>query len=191
MSSRIARPRSPPPSLGELRSRAANRKSCRARAPGVQVASITVTSPSFADGRADPGRPHVRRQGRHPRARPQLAAGGHEVAHPRRRGSGRAERHVHAHDSVQRLAGRRKLPAAIRRGRTAPARPRASASTTSRSRATRVRARRRARLHRYRFRVVALDTVVRLAEGAPTAQIDEAMDGHIIGEGSLTGHFGH
>ncbi|MDF2695934.1 MAG: hypothetical protein K0S65_4317 [Labilithrix sp.] len=45
--------------------------------------------------------------------------------------------------------------------------------------------------HRYRFRVVALDTVLKLPEGTPHSQIDEAVDGHIIGEGVLTGHFGH
>jgi Raf kinase inhibitor-like YbhB/YbcL family protein len=46
-------------------------------------------------------------------------------------------------------------------------------------------------VHRYRFRVVALDAAVRLPEGAPRGQVDEAMDGHILGEGALTGHFGH
>jgi Raf kinase inhibitor-like YbhB/YbcL family protein len=45
--------------------------------------------------------------------------------------------------------------------------------------------------HRYRFRVVALDTMLKLPEGAPKRQIDEGMDGHILGEGSLMGHFGH
>ena len=45
--------------------------------------------------------------------------------------------------------------------------------------------------HRYRFRVVALDTVLRLSEGTPLNQVYEAIDGHIIGEGTLTGHFGH
>ncbi len=45
--------------------------------------------------------------------------------------------------------------------------------------------------HRYRYRVLALDTVLKLPEGAPRSQIDEAIDGHIIGEGVLTGHFGH
>jgi len=45
--------------------------------------------------------------------------------------------------------------------------------------------------HRYRFRAVALDTTLKLPEGAPRAQIDEATDGHILGEGALTGHFGH
>lgn len=44
--------------------------------------------------------------------------------------------------------------------------------------------------HRYRFRVLALDTVLKLPEGTPRGQIDEAIDGHIIGEGSLTGQFG-
>lgn len=45
--------------------------------------------------------------------------------------------------------------------------------------------------HRYRFRVIALDTMLKLPEGAPKRQIDEGMDGHILGEGSLMGHFGH
>ena len=45
--------------------------------------------------------------------------------------------------------------------------------------------------HRYRFRVLALDTMLKLPEGAPKGQIDEGMDGHILGEGSLMGHFGH
>ncbi|HVH43419.1 MAG TPA: YbhB/YbcL family Raf kinase inhibitor-like protein [Labilithrix sp.] len=45
--------------------------------------------------------------------------------------------------------------------------------------------------HRYRFRVLALDTVLKLPEGTPRGQIDEAIDGHIVGEGSLTGQFGH
>ncbi|MBX3186694.1 MAG: YbhB/YbcL family Raf kinase inhibitor-like protein [Labilithrix sp.] len=45
--------------------------------------------------------------------------------------------------------------------------------------------------HRYRFRVVALDKMLELPEGAPRSQIDEATDGHILGEGTLSGHFGH
>jgi Raf kinase inhibitor-like YbhB/YbcL family protein len=49
----------------------------------------------------------------------------------------------------------------------------------------------RGEAHRYRFRVVALDALLKLPEGAPRAQVDEATDGHILGEGSLTGHFGH
>lgn len=46
-------------------------------------------------------------------------------------------------------------------------------------------------VHRYRYRVIALNTMLKLPEGAPRSQIDEAMDTHIIGEGMLTGHFGH
>lgn len=49
----------------------------------------------------------------------------------------------------------------------------------------------RGEAHRYRFRAVALDTMLKLPEGAPRSQIDEGMDGHIIGEGVLTGLFGH
>ena len=45
--------------------------------------------------------------------------------------------------------------------------------------------------HRYRFRVLAIDKVLKLTEGAPKAQVDEAIDGHILGEGSLTGQFAH
>jgi Raf kinase inhibitor-like YbhB/YbcL family protein len=45
--------------------------------------------------------------------------------------------------------------------------------------------------HRYRFRVLALDTMLTLPEGAPHSQVDEAIDKHIIGEGTLTGTFGH
>ncbi len=44
--------------------------------------------------------------------------------------------------------------------------------------------------HRYRYRVVALDTMLSLPEGATRAQIDAASDGHVLGEGTLTGHFG-
>lgn len=45
--------------------------------------------------------------------------------------------------------------------------------------------------HRYRWRIIALDTMLKLPEGAPLSQVNEAMDGHILGEGSLTGQFGH
>ncbi|MBX3227774.1 MAG: YbhB/YbcL family Raf kinase inhibitor-like protein [Labilithrix sp.] len=45
--------------------------------------------------------------------------------------------------------------------------------------------------HRYRYRVTALDTMLNLSEGTPRSQIDEAIDGHILGEGVLSGHFGH
>lgn len=46
-------------------------------------------------------------------------------------------------------------------------------------------------VHRYRYRFVALDAELKLPEGAPRSQIEEAMDLHIIGEGALTGTFGH
>lgn len=45
--------------------------------------------------------------------------------------------------------------------------------------------------HRYRFVVIALDKPLDVAEGAQRAQIDAAMDKHILGEGSLLGVFGH
>ncbi len=45
--------------------------------------------------------------------------------------------------------------------------------------------------HRYRFRVLALDVALGLPEGAPREKVDAAMDGHILGEGILSGHFGH
>jgi Raf kinase inhibitor-like YbhB/YbcL family protein len=46
-------------------------------------------------------------------------------------------------------------------------------------------------VHRYSFRVFALDTMLKLPEGAPRSNVDAAMDAHILGEGALTGHFGH
>lgn len=49
----------------------------------------------------------------------------------------------------------------------------------------------RGELRRYRFRVIALDTVLSLPEGAPRARIDAAMDGHVVGAGALVGLFGH
>lgn len=49
----------------------------------------------------------------------------------------------------------------------------------------------RGEVHRYRFHVIALDTVLKLSEGASRAQVDEAMDGHILGDGQLVGYFGH
>ncbi len=45
--------------------------------------------------------------------------------------------------------------------------------------------------HRYRFRVIALDKMLNLNEGATRAQVDAASDGHILGDGSLIGQFGH
>lgn len=44
---------------------------------------------------------------------------------------------------------------------------------------------------RYRYRVMALDTVVKLEEGATRAQVDGAVDGHILGEGAVVGQFAH
>jgi Raf kinase inhibitor-like YbhB/YbcL family protein len=49
----------------------------------------------------------------------------------------------------------------------------------------------RGETHRYSFKVLALDTMLKLREGAPRSQVDQATDGHIVGFGSLTGHFGH
>lgn len=49
----------------------------------------------------------------------------------------------------------------------------------------------RGEAHRYRFRVLALDRVLGLSEGAPREKVDAAMDGHILGEGVLGGYFGH
>jgi Raf kinase inhibitor-like YbhB/YbcL family protein len=45
--------------------------------------------------------------------------------------------------------------------------------------------------HRYRFRVSALDAPLKLGEGAPRESVDAAMDGHLLGEGSLVGYFVH
>ena len=45
--------------------------------------------------------------------------------------------------------------------------------------------------HRYRFRIVALDTMLKLDEGANRQQVDQATDGHLLGEGTLTAHFAH
>lgn len=39
---------------------------------------------------------------------------------------------------------------------------------------------------RYRFRVVALDRPIDLPPGSPASQVWQAMEGHIIGDGSLT-----
>jgi hypothetical protein len=45
--------------------------------------------------------------------------------------------------------------------------------------------------HRYRFRIVALDAPLEIHEGATREQVDAAMDGHVLGEGQLTGYFVH
>jgi Raf kinase inhibitor-like YbhB/YbcL family protein len=44
--------------------------------------------------------------------------------------------------------------------------------------------------HRYVFRVYALDTELGLAEGATKRQVLEAMEGHILSQGTLTGLYG-
>ena len=45
--------------------------------------------------------------------------------------------------------------------------------------------------HRYRFRVIALDAVLKLPDGASRAEVDVAIDQHVLGEGILTASFGH
>ena len=45
--------------------------------------------------------------------------------------------------------------------------------------------------HRYLFKVLALDQLLTVAEGIPRAEIDAAMNGHLLGEGALTSTFGH
>ena len=44
--------------------------------------------------------------------------------------------------------------------------------------------------HRYRFRVYALDERLDLRTGASRAEFDDAIDGHILAEGQLTGMYG-
>lgn len=46
-------------------------------------------------------------------------------------------------------------------------------------------------VHRYRYRVIAVDTMLKVNEGATKNEVFEAMDQHILGEGVLTGNFGH
>lgn len=46
-------------------------------------------------------------------------------------------------------------------------------------------------LHRYVFRVIAVDKMLGLPEGAPREQVERALDGHVLGGGSLTAQFGH
>jgi Raf kinase inhibitor-like YbhB/YbcL family protein len=40
--------------------------------------------------------------------------------------------------------------------------------------------------HRYRFRILALDKAIELDPGAPASEVWKAIQGHIVGEGSLT-----
>ena len=44
--------------------------------------------------------------------------------------------------------------------------------------------------HRYTFRLYALDTVLDLDAGASRAELDRAMEGHILGSGQLMGRYG-
>lgn len=46
-------------------------------------------------------------------------------------------------------------------------------------------------MHRYQFRVFALDAPLKAEEGATRAQIDAALNGHVLGQGALTGGFAH
>ena len=44
--------------------------------------------------------------------------------------------------------------------------------------------------HRYTFRLYALDTMLDLDAGASRAELDEAMEGHILDTGQLMGRYG-
>ena len=44
--------------------------------------------------------------------------------------------------------------------------------------------------HRYTFRLYALDTVLDLDAGATRAELDRAMEGHILDSGQLMGRYG-
>lgn len=43
--------------------------------------------------------------------------------------------------------------------------------------------------HRYRFTLYALDTQLKLGNGAYRKELEEAMEGHILGQAQLTGTF--
>ena len=45
------------------------------------------------------------------------------------------------------------------------------------------------REHRYFFRLYALDTMLALPEGAPRAEVEEAMQGHIVESAELVGRY--
>jgi Raf kinase inhibitor-like YbhB/YbcL family protein len=49
----------------------------------------------------------------------------------------------------------------------------------------------RGEMHKFRLRVFALDHQPALEEGATLTALLAAMDQHILGEGTLTGYFGH
>jgi len=44
--------------------------------------------------------------------------------------------------------------------------------------------------HRYFFQLYALDTALNLEAGASKAEVEKAMDGHILGQGQLVGRYG-
>jgi Raf kinase inhibitor-like YbhB/YbcL family protein len=46
-------------------------------------------------------------------------------------------------------------------------------------------------IHRYRFHLYALDVALELKDGADRGQLDLAMSGHVLGEGTLYGTFSH
>jgi Raf kinase inhibitor-like YbhB/YbcL family protein len=49
----------------------------------------------------------------------------------------------------------------------------------------------RGALHHYRFRVIAIDKALVLSEGATRTELDGALAGHVIGDGTLTATFQH
>jgi Raf kinase inhibitor-like YbhB/YbcL family protein len=46
-------------------------------------------------------------------------------------------------------------------------------------------------IHRYRFHLYALNASLDLPDGANRARVDTAMNGHVLGEGTLYGQFSH
>jgi Raf kinase inhibitor-like YbhB/YbcL family protein len=49
----------------------------------------------------------------------------------------------------------------------------------------------RGTLHHYRFRVVAIDKALTLSEGAARGDVDTALAGRVIGDGTMTATFQH
>jgi Raf kinase inhibitor-like YbhB/YbcL family protein len=46
-------------------------------------------------------------------------------------------------------------------------------------------------IHRYRFHLYALNAELALPDGANRAKVDTTMNGHVLGEGTLYGQFSH